>query len=91
MDIFLIIGIIGMICILYGFLMVQRHHWTQDDFIYDFLNAIGSLLLVISAVASHAWPFVVLNTIWGGYSFRDVLFKDKWKLPNHKKIQRRVG
>lgn len=90
MDIFLVVGIIGMICILYGFLMVQRHHWTQDDFIYDLLNAVGSFLLVISAVASHAWPFVVLNTIWGGYSLRDVLFLDK-KSPKRRKTIRRAG
>lgn len=91
MDIFLLIGIVGMVCILLGFLMVQMHDWTQDDFAYDMVNAVGSLLLVVSALASRAWPFVVLNTIWGLYSFRDVFFVDRWKWPKHKKMMRRAG
>lgn len=91
MDLFLFIGIVGMCCILFGFLMVQRHRWSQDDFIYDLFNAVGSILLVISALASRAWPFVALNTIWGLYSLRDVLFLDRWKWPGHKKMVRRAG
>lgn len=89
MDTFLLIGIIGMCCILLGFMLVQRHTWTQDDFRYDMLNFVGSGLLVISAIASRAWPFVILNTIWGLYSLRDVVFLDKWEW-NHKQ-HRRAG
>ncbi len=91
MDLFLLIGIVGMACILFSFLMVQRHTWTQDDLIYDLLNAIGSILLVINAVAGGAWPFVILNTIWALYSLRDVIMVDAWKWPKHKKIRRHVG
>ncbi len=87
MDPFLLIGIVGMAFILLSFMMVQTHRWTQDDFVYDFLNFLGSAFLVISAVASHAWPFVILNTIWGLYSLRDVLFVDRWEW-SHKHVRR---
>lgn len=91
MDLFLLIGIVGMAGILLGFVMVQTHTWTQDDVVYDLVNGIGSILLVISAVASRAWPFVILNTIWGLYSMRDVLLIDRWKWPAHGKMIRRAG
>jgi hypothetical protein len=91
MDIYLLIGITGMLCVLFSFLMVQRHRWTQDDLAYDLLNAVGSALLVINAVALGAWPFAILNAIWAGYSLRDVIFLDKWKLTKRKKTMRRAG
>ncbi|MBI3331576.1 hypothetical protein HYZ99_01290 [Candidatus Peregrinibacteria bacterium] len=75
MDLFLLLGIVGMSAILIAFLMQQRHKWTGDDLIYDFVNFVGSALLVIYALSGKAWPFVVLNTIWGGYSLKDVIMK----------------
>ena len=72
-DPFFITGIIGMILILLAFFMVQSHRWSQDDLIYDFVNFLGSLLLVIYGISGHAWPFVILNSVWGLYSLKDVL------------------
>jgi len=72
-DIYLVLGIVGMVLILWGFLMIQAHRWNQDQLIYDTFNFVGSVLLVIYAVVGRAWPFVVLNTIWGLYSLKDIL------------------
>lgn len=72
LDLWLTIGIIGMVLILWAFLMAQAGKWKNEDLIYDFINFLGSLMLLIYAFAGNAWPFVVLNTIWGGYSLRDV-------------------
>ena len=72
-DFYMILGIIGMVCILIGFFMIQSHRWTQDDTAYDALNFIGSALLVLYGVVGHAWPFVILNTVWGIYSLKDVI------------------
>jgi len=49
-NLFLTLGIIGMVCILVAFLMVQMHRWTQDQFKYDALNLLGSALLVAYAL-----------------------------------------
>ncbi|TSC80679.1 MAG: Uncharacterized protein G01um101425_333 [Candidatus Peregrinibacteria bacterium Gr01-1014_25] len=76
-DPFLMLGLIGMVCILWAYIAVQRHQWTQDDFAYDAVNFVGSALLVASAVATYAWPFAILNTIWGALSLRDLLWKDR--------------
>lgn len=76
MNLTLLIGIGGMCCILLGFLLLQRHRITADSLLYDVLNALGSALLVISAIASAAWAFVVLNTIFGLYSLHDIFWSD---------------
>lgn len=72
-DLALVLGIIGMLFILVGFFMTQTHYWSQDDLIYDVTNLIGSLLLVYYGVVGHAWPFVILNTVWAMYSLKDVI------------------
>ncbi|HLC76032.1 MAG TPA: hypothetical protein VJB82_02860 [Candidatus Peribacterales bacterium] len=72
-DPFLILGIIGMICILVGFLLTQRHIWTQDQTRYDIVNFVGSALLLIYALEGRAWPFVILNGVWALYSLKDVI------------------
>ena len=72
-DPFLLLGILGMVCILYGFLMVQLHRWNQDQTRYDIMNFLGSALLLIYAIEGRVWPFVVLNGIWAMYSLKDVV------------------
>lgn len=80
MDIFSLLGIAGMILILLAFIMGQTKRWKDDDLIYDLTNFAGSLLLVIYAIAGNAWPFIILNSIWGLYSLHDVIAD----LQNHK-------
>ena len=72
-DPFLTLGIIGMVCILYAFLRVQTHAWTQDLMRYDVVNFLGSAFLLIYALEGRAWPFVVLNGIWALYSLKDMV------------------
>lgn len=74
-DPYLLMGILGMMLILIAFLLLQRHHISQDDFSYDALNFFGSVLLVIYGIAGHVWPFVILNGIFGLYSLVD-MFSD---------------
>lgn len=72
-DIFLLIGVLGALCVLVGFLLVQRHIWTQDSLSYDILNCAGSSLLLIYGWAGEAWPFVALNAVWALYSLKDII------------------
>lgn len=87
MDWGTIIGIAGMILILWPFWMAQTHRWTADDFWYDLFNAAGSFLLIVTAWQAGSWPLVVLNAVWGGVSLWDVLFKDA---PPHPAKHRRM-
>lgn len=72
-DIPLFIGTIGAACILTGFLLVQRHLWSQDSLRYDILNFTGSVLLLVYGWIGQAWPFVALNIVWALYSLHDIV------------------
>lgn len=69
--IILTIGFVGAFLILIAFILNQMKKWDDGDFKYDFVNCIGSLLLVIYGVLGKAWPFVLLNGVWFLVSLRD--------------------
>jgi hypothetical protein len=73
MDIFFVIGVVGMILILLAFLLNQISVWKQNTLLYDSCNALGGFLLVVYAFDGKAWPFVILNGVWTLYSVKDVL------------------
>jgi hypothetical protein len=73
MDLWLMIGVIGMLFILTGFLLIQTHKVTADSLCYDMLNFVGSALLVMYGIAGSVWPFVILNGIFAAYSLWDIL------------------
>jgi hypothetical protein len=75
-DAAFLIGLSGMVLILAGFLLLQRHYITADSLSYDLFNALGSIMLVGYGISTRAWPFVLLNGVFGMYSFWDVLFVD---------------
>lgn len=73
MDIFLLIGVLGMMFILYAFFMNQTNRWKNSSLQYDTVNFIGSLFLVIYALPPLAWPFLILNGVWAAVSLKDVI------------------
>ena len=70
-----IIGVCGATIILIAFILNELNKLSSNDFIYDFLNFVGSLLLVIYAYLLWSIPFFVLNMVWCLVSFRDILSK----------------
>lgn len=91
-DLPLIAGIAGMLMILLGFFGVQTHRLSQDALRYDVLNAAGSLLLVYYGVVGHAWPFVILNSVWALYSLKDIVVDlRKKKRRSMERQVRRIG
>lgn len=65
MDSNLILGSVGMLCILAAFLLDEFHKkLNQDTIPYNLLNIIGAGLLLIYALNLRGWPFVILNAIW---------------------------
>ena len=72
-DPYFVLGIIGMLMILWAFLMNQMNKWRKEMLIYDASNSLGSLFLVLYALDGRAWPFVILNGVWLLYSAKDVL------------------
>ena len=64
-----------MFLILVGFIQEQRGVMKRTDTLYDAINFIGGLFLVVYAVSGKAWPFVILNGVWALYSLKDLLAK----------------
>lgn len=68
-----LIGSLGAALVLIAFILNQFHVWKDTDFKYDFLNFVGSVFLIIYAILLKSYPFLILNTIWGLVSLKDVI------------------
>lgn len=65
MNLQLIIGIVGMLCILIAFVLDEFYKkYNQDTYFYNILNIVGAGLLLYYALSLSGWPFVILNAIW---------------------------
>ena len=72
-DVTLLVGIAGMTIILVLFILNQMKRLSQDSTAYDAANAVGAFMLVYYAFALKAWPFLVLNLVWGSFSLFQVI------------------
>jgi len=68
MDIYFIGGVIGATCILIAFIIGNYGDIAKRTKADELFNLIGSLLLLAYAVSGMLWPFIVLNSIWAGWS-----------------------
>ena len=65
MSISLIVGIIGMLCIVVAFILDEFvKKFNQNTAQYNLLNIIGAGLLLYYGVTLRGWPFVILNGVW---------------------------
>jgi len=64
MDYITLVGVIGAGIILTGFLLNQLGTLTAESRMYDCLNIVGALLLIMYAVLLDSYPFIILNTVW---------------------------
>lgn len=91
MDFVFIFGVIGTLLLLFAFIMNQIHRWKNDYLIYDLVNFIGSVFLVIYAIILPSFPLLILFLVWASMSVYDVFtdwdrnrkrerkdFFDKW-------------
>ncbi len=71
-----IIGVLGATIILIFFILEQLHKISNDGFLYDAGNFVGSVLLVIYAYLLSSVPFLILNLVWAVFSLKDLLTND---------------
>lgn len=65
MSISLMVGIIGMLCIVVAFILDEFvKKFNQNTAQYNLLNIIGAGLLLYYGVTLRGWPFVILNGVW---------------------------
>jgi hypothetical protein len=63
----LILGTLGMVCILFSFIMDEfKTKYNQDSVINQIINIVGAGLLVYYSITLRGWPFLFLNVIWVG-------------------------
>ncbi|MFH1275587.1 MAG: hypothetical protein ABIH82_00585 [Candidatus Woesearchaeota archaeon] len=61
----LIIGILGMLCILIAFVLDEFvKKYNTNSYLYNILNIIGAGMLLYYGLTLRGWPFVILNAIW---------------------------
>jgi len=62
------IGAGGLCLILIAFFMDEFNKWSDDDYIFNFMNLFGAVLLLGYALSlgAAAIMFVVLEAVWAG-------------------------
>lgn len=72
-DLSVIAGIGGMSILLVMFILNETKKLSPEATLYDAGNAAGAFLLVYYAFALKSWPFLILNSVWGLFSFYDFI------------------
>ena len=63
-DYTLVIGIVGSIFILIGFVFDEFTKIGKDTLSYNLINFTGASILSYYAFLVVSWPFLILNVIW---------------------------
>jgi len=64
-DFNLIIGLLGMFCILFAFILEEFwKRFNPNTYKFNLLNIVGSGLLIVYAYNLRGWPFLILNSVW---------------------------
>jgi len=63
-DIYTIIGWLGMILILLAYLLLSIKKINSSSFAYHLLNLFGGIGIVINTLYTKSWPAMTLNIIW---------------------------
>ncbi len=64
MDIYQIIGFVGMLFIVYAYLLLQIKKYTITSFSYQVLNLIGAILLLISLFVHFNLGSFIIEVFW---------------------------
>jgi predicted membrane protein len=64
MDIFQIIGFIGMLFIVYAYFLLQAHKVEHSSLKFQILNLIGAILLIISLLVHFNLGSFLIEVFW---------------------------
>jgi len=76
MDVTTLMGIIGAVLVLLGFIGNRLRYWRADSMPYVVINAVGSGVLVVYSTLIESYPFVALNAMWLLFSINDFFRKN---------------
>jgi hypothetical protein len=58
------VGTGGMVLLLVAFVLNLTGRTEEDTVLYNALNLLGAVLLIVYAYWLASWPFLVLETVW---------------------------
>lgn len=64
MDIYQVIGFIGMLFIIWAYFLLQIEKYTITSFSYQILNLIGAILLLISLFVHFNLGSFIIEVFW---------------------------
>ncbi len=70
---YIAIGIIGALLVLFGFYRTSIGRWTGKSFWYEMDNFVGAIFITIYQIHYNAYVSVVVNVIWAVVAFRGVM------------------
>jgi len=91
LDSYTIIGYIGALVLMVAVIMNQLGRWQINDFEYDFINFIGSLILTVYTWQIGCYPLMSLFIVWSVFSAKNVLgdvLKQLFKKDKKKEIEK---
>lgn len=89
MDMYAILGIIGLSSLLGAFYLAETGKITITLRRYTALNTFGSLLLIIYSVHIEAWIFTILNVVWFFVATIKLVNPYYLLIPHHKRRTRK--
>lgn len=64
LDIFQIIGFIGMVCVVYAYFLLQINKIDQKSLKFQLINLVGAILLLISLCVHFNLGSFVIEVFW---------------------------
>lgn len=79
MDIFQFIGLLGMICIVLAYFLLQIGKMTSADLSYQLINLAGAILLIISLLVHFNLGSFLIEVFWIFITIYGIfkIYKDK--------------
>ncbi|MDO1445998.1 hypothetical protein Q0590_07025 [Rhodocytophaga aerolata] len=67
------IGWLGSVCVVAAYFSVSYDRFRMSPFLYQLLNAAGSLCLIVNTAYYRAYPSASVNIIWLGIALMALL------------------
>ena len=67
------VQILGSLCVLVPFVLVQLGRMSSSSRLYVWLNLIGSTVLAVEATIGRDWGFLLLEGVWALVSLRSLV------------------
>ena len=79
LDIFQVIGFVGMICVVYAYFLLQIDKIDQKSLKFQLINLVGAILLLISLCVHFNLGSFIIEVFWIGITLYG-MYKNKKKI-----------